>query len=377
MRFVKLTIRVVAIPFVESFSHSAHERATSDAVIVEAVDELGNAGFGEGLARPYVTGESQANMIARISDLWWPALANREFAALDLSAFDDALVLEPQPGIASDGAARCALTTAMIDCALRREGRLLAAFLPPAREQLVYSGVVTAGDPAAARRHAQQMQLLGLGSIKIKVGMGDDLGRVAAVREAVGASVSLRLDANGAWNLTEAVQQIEALAVYNIASVEQPLPRGDVRELAELKRRVSVPLMADESLLTLDDATALIEHGAVDLFNVRLSKCGGFFRTLAIAHVAAQHGIGIQVGCQVGETAILSAAGRGLAAHLPELAFLEGSFGTLLLTEDLTADAVRFGYGGRAPALQGVGLGIEVDRGRIEKYTTWTRMLNR
>ena len=136
-----------------------------------------------------------------------------------------------------------------------------------------------------------------------------------------------------------------------MAAVEQPLPRGPAEDLARLRRATSVPLMADESLVTLADADALIAAEAVDYFNVRVSKCGGLSRSLSIARRAAAAGIGLQVGSQVGETAILSAAGRHLAAHLPEVAFVEGSYGTLLLTEDVSVESVRFGHRGRAPVL--------------------------
>jgi muconate cycloisomerase len=128
--------------------------------------------------------------------------------------------------------------------------------------------------------------------------------------------------------------------------------------------------MADESLVTLADARALVADKAVDFFNVRVSKCGGLARALAIAALAAEAGLGVQVGSQVGETAILSAAGRHLAATLPEVAFVEGSFGTLLLTEDVSVESVRFGHRGEAPVLTGPGLGIRVVEERLRRRAT-------
>jgi len=126
--------------------------------------------------------------------------------------------------------------------------------------------------------------------------------------------------------------------------------------------------MADESLVTLADAEELITQQAADYFNIRVSKRGGLARSLAIARRAASAGIRVQVGSQVGETAILSAAGRHLAASLEEVAFVEGSYGALLLTEDISADGVRFGHRGEAPILTGPGLGIRVLEDRLRKY---------
>ena len=125
--------------------------------------------------------------------------------------------------------------------------------------------------------------------------------------------------------------------------------------------------MADESLVTIEQARHLIDARACDYFNIRLSKCGGVTGSLAIAKLAAQAGIKIQVGAQVGETAILSAAGRTFAAHLPTLAFAEGSFGTWLLSEDIAFEDVSFGYAGVAPLLASRGLSVTVKDETLER----------
>ncbi|MGH7810877.1 MAG: enolase C-terminal domain-like protein, partial [Candidatus Binatia bacterium] len=128
-----------------------------------------------------------------------------------------------------------------------------------------------------------------------------------------------------------------------------------------------IPVMADESLVTIDQARRLIEQRACDYFNIRLSKCGGITGSLEIAALAQQAGIKIQVGAQVGETGILSAAARTFAAHLPALAFAEGSFGTWLLTEDVTFEDVSFGYAGIAPLLKTRGLSVTVKDETLER----------
>ena len=112
----------------------------------------------------------------------------------------------------------------------------------------------------------------------------------------------------------------------------------------------------------------LIEERSVDYFNLRISKCGGLFNTLAIAQLAQSAKIGLQVGCQVGETAILSAAGRHFAAHLKYVRFIEGSYGTHLLTEDISKEDITFGVGGKASILKGVGLGIKVQEHLLERF---------
>jgi L-alanine-DL-glutamate epimerase-like enolase superfamily enzyme len=359
MRLVGATLYALRIPFVEAFGHSAVERRCSDSVVVRVRDEAGTEGYGEGAPRPYVTGETVATMLDHLAGELWPRVAERELPPTGHLAGIDAFLPDTHlPGAVAPHAARAALELAVLDCMLRRARRSAATLLPPRRPRVTYSGVVTAGSIDRAVRHARQMRAVGLHQIKLKVGFDDDVARVAAVREALGPDVSLRLDANGGWTFAHAVEVLTAVAPLDIAAAEQPLPRGG--DLAALRSAVPVPLMADESLVTLDDAEALIAEGAVDFFNVRVSKCGGLARSLAIAARAAAAGLGVQVGSQVGETAILAAAGRHLAAALPEVAFAEGSFGTLLLTEDVSVESVRFGHRGQAPLITGPGLGIRV-----------------
>jgi L-alanine-DL-glutamate epimerase-like enolase superfamily enzyme len=217
--------------------------------------------------------------------------------------------------------------------------------------------------------------MAGLRHVKVKVGRDDDVPRVAAVRAALGPQATIRLDANGAWTFERALCVLAAMTPLGIAAVEQPLPRGPVATLAALRRATSVPIMADESVVTLADAEALLAERAVDYLNVRVSKCGGLARSAAIAMRAAAHGVGIQVGSHVGETAGLAAAGRHLAASLPDVAFVEGSYGTLLLAEDVSFESVRFGHGGKAPLLAGPGLGIHVIEPRLRRWARAVREL--
>lgn len=376
MRLVAATLYALDIPFVESFKHSTKERSASDSVVVQVRDEAGSEGFGEGCPRPYVTGETVEGVLQHIAEDLWPAIAERELPPLAEGAFlslvDELIPRREIPGVLSDNASRAALELAIVDCVLRREGVSLRRLLPALRSRVAYSGVITAGSPEKAAQQARQMKVVGLTQVKVKVGLDDDVARVAAVRQALGPDVSIRVDANGAWTRPQAVAALAALAPFGISAAEQPLARGPVSELRALRQESPVPLMADESLVTLEDAEELISAQAVDYFNIRLSKCGGLHRCRQLAARAAEAGVRIQIGSQVGETAILSAAGRHLTASLPEVDFVEGSYGTLLLAEDVSSDAVRFGHRGEAAVLTGPGLGVRVLAERLRKYARRT-----
>jgi muconate cycloisomerase len=311
-------------------------------------------------------------VLDHVRECLWPALARRELPALDgedaLQALEDLIPSVAVPGIVAHNASRAAVELAVLDCMLRGQGLSMGDLLPPRRRKVVYSGVITAGALDTVVQHARRMKLIGLTQVKVKVGLEDDVARVRAVRDVLGPAASLRVDANGAWSMERAIEVLKALAPMDVAAVEQPLPRGPTSELRRLREATQIPIMADESLVTIGDAEALAADKAVDYFNVRISKCGGLTRSLKVARLGAAAGVGIQVGSQVGETAILSAAGRHLAAHLEAVAFVEGSYGSLLLTEDVSPDGVRFGHRGEADLLTGPGLGVRVLEDRLRKY---------
>jgi muconate cycloisomerase len=145
--------------------------------------------------------------------------------------------------------------------------------------------------------------------------------------------------------------------------------------LREVRRDVGVPIMHDESLCGIVDAERAVEGGTCDLFNLRLSKCGGFIASLRLAQFAKQHGLGYQLGCQVGETAILSAAGRHFASSVKDIRYVEGSYDSHLVREALATENITFGWGGWAPALAGPGLGITVDPKALERVAVRREVL--
>jgi len=371
MKVTSATIYSLRIPFLGAFAHKLKSREHSDAIVVKLTAADGSVGFGEGLARPYVTGETTEGAAGHIKESLIPAVLNGQLpdAGPDVLADIGDLLPEGAPnGVIAWPASRSAVELALLDCLLRSRNESLAELLPPKTKTVTYSGVIASGTVEKATELAEQCKAYKLPHIKIKVGSDNDLQRIQAVRDTVGPAVSIRLDANGAFDLKQATEFITALGPLNIDCLEQPMPRGKPSALAELRSRSAIPLMVDESLVTLADAEELIESGACDYFNLRVSKCGGIGNTLLIARMAKQAGLKVQLGCQVGETAILSAAGRHLAAHLPQLEFVEGSYGKLLLVEDVAEEDLGFGRGGESPLLTAEGLGIKVLPDRLRKY---------
>jgi L-Ala-D/L-Glu epimerase len=377
MKIKSCTIFALRIPFVETFAHHTKRRRFSDSIIVRVRTSDGATGYGEGLARDYVTGETVESSVRHIREVLWPAVAEHEYAELEprpdplqaLAQVDESLPFMSGGGVIAFNAARAAVEIALVDALLRSQNISLSKILKPRRAHVTYSGVISSGSLETAARRARQLRLFGLRDVKVKISERRDVERLRAVREVMGEGARLRVDANGAFNAKAAIDIASELSPLRIEVFEQPTARReDLSELREVKNGSAIPVMADESLVTIDDARRLVDEKACDYFNLRVSKCGGLAPCLRLARLAEEAGLRFQLGSQVGETAVLSAAGRHLAAHLSEPAFIEGSYGKLLLAEDVSREPFHFGHGGRASIPRAAGLGIRVRVEILEKH---------
>jgi muconate cycloisomerase len=275
---------------------------------------------------------------------------------------------------------KCALELSVLDAVGRALGVPLSSLtelLPEAAAirhsvpQVRYSATITSMGAFKAIFRACTYRYYGFHQLKVKVGVAgvNDAAVVRRIRRAAGPRFDLRIDANEAWTCENLESKLAPLLPYRISSLEQPVPHAAVDGLAAVRKRIETPIMLDESACSLSDAHRAIERGTCDLFNIRLSKCGGFVNSLRIAAAARRAGLGYQMGCQVGETGILSAAGRHFAASVADLRYLEGSYDRFLVAERLTREDLTFGRGGYAPALTGPGLSVEIDREGLRRVT--------
>jgi L-alanine-DL-glutamate epimerase-like enolase superfamily enzyme len=381
MQVVELTAYHVRIPLRRMIRHASHSRSETDNVVVRCVLEDNTEGFGEGVPREYVTGETIgfALDLLRRSDLKSQLESCADFAgAVSLA---ERLRLAPIPGDergCQGNASRCAVELALLDAFARRCGqplgvasKLLAPEIYQPRGWVRYSGAITSARGAKLRVAAVAMRLYRFRELKIKVGIAgyDDVERLRQVRRLVGRHMDLRVDANEAWSPEEAVARILELEPFGISSVEQPVPHAQIDAFARLRHAVRVPIMVDESLCSPYDAECARERDRCDLFNLRLSKCGGFIPTLRLAEFAQRNGFGYQLGCQVGETALLSAAGRHFASSVAGWRSVEGSYDRHLIREPLGDKDLTFRWGGWARALPGPGLGVTIATEGLKRVT--------
>jgi muconate cycloisomerase len=231
--------------------------------------------------------------------------------------------------------------------------------------------VVGAFPKATAVALAKRFLDQGVRHLKVKVGLDPqaDLERVHAVRECAGPDISLGIDANQGWSLPVAKRTLSALADCHLSFIEQPIAAHDLEGLAELRRLTPVPIMADESVFTLNDAWRLATARAADILSVYPGKHGGIAATVEIAHVAAAAGLACSIGSNL-ELGIGTAAMLHVAAALPAIDGVRcpGDFiGPLYHETDLLQQPLSLGPV-EAVVPTGPGLGVELDEAVLEQY---------
>jgi muconate cycloisomerase len=384
MRICELTASIVRLPLKRAFVHASAAREESENVLVRCELADGTVGWGEGVPRSYVTGETPEGCLAQLAatplgdqlsadcNSWPDVVRQCEKLALPVDRDD--------PRGCYGNAQRCAVELSILDAFGRYFGEPVSSvtrFYPPAAPILGahgsvrYSAVIDAGGTGLVRK-ALVRRLYGFTHCKVKVGHrgDDDAQRLRRIRRWLGRGMDLRIDANEAWPVGEVRKKLEPLTAFNISCVEQPVPHEEVGGLAEVRRHIAVPIMLDESLTSMMDAETAIAGKTCDLFNIRLSKCGGYLASLRLAAAAHAAGLGYQLGCHPGESGVLSAAGRHWACSVEGMRYLEGSYDRHLFRRLVTNEDITFGYGGRAPAIKKPGLGVTIDPKTLQDFVT-------
>jgi muconate cycloisomerase len=232
---------------------------------------------------------------------------------------------------------------------------------------------VSGAAPALAADLARFALSQGLTALKVKTGIEPkgDIERVKAVREAVGPAFRVGVDANGGWSQRVAIQTIRQLTEEcRIFFAEQPVAPLDLQWLVDVRRSVSVPVMADESCYTLQDSMALARAGAADILSIYVGKGGGIGPARKMAAVAEAAGLTCTVGSNL-ELGIASAAMAHLAASSPGIGAEEfpcDILGPIAYEHDLLAGSPFDFREGTVQPPEGPGLGITLDEEMLARY---------
>ncbi len=309
--------------FQVAFNSPQTQRHQADSVIVRIDWTDDTASFGESAPRPYVTGEDSHSVVKLIGEWFAPILFNHSVNTIE-SAEAILNKLETtcrETGIKAYHSALAAIDLALLD-ALERSRRISPKNIFPDehRVQPRFSASVPFLPIDVIKKYFPLLKnYVDVSVIKVLIGEDADANyeRVRLIRQLANPETELRLEFNGKMTIANVMRNLERLIQFDISAAEQPLPPGYLEGLHQLRKQFGLNLVADESLVSLEDAKQLAKDGAYNIFNIKVSKCGGLLRSKCIAERADTHGILCQVGTHVGESNFLGIAGRRLARGLP------------------------------------------------------------
>ncbi|CAN1505242.1 COG4948 L-alanine-DL-glutamate epimerase and related enzymes of enolase superfamily [Caulobacteraceae bacterium] len=368
IRTIETTL--VRIPSGSPYQMGAMERGASHAIsiIVRVETEDGIDGWGECFLTPgWYGADTPAGMLWLIDSVFGPRL--KGVSVFDIEKIERGMQKMWQLG---NWYPKSAIEIAVRDAAARTIGQPLHAMMGGAfRDRFPMSGGIGTEAPEVMAAKAMKFKERGFKTVKLKIDsvhdLETDVARVREVREAIGPDIKIRLDGNGVYNVPLAVRLSRAIEKYNIESLEQPVQAHDLKGMAEIRQQIGIPLMADESVHTMHDALAVIEHRAADIIKLKVSKCGGLGPSRRIADLCQAAGIEVTVGNGF-NTSLLATAELQLACSCSAILPAGEFIGPDKLEDDICIP-MRI-EDGDAILPKGPGLGIEIDRAKLEKYAT-------
>lgn len=341
---MRISVARQAFELASPFHTSYGEVREREVLTVGLTDAAGITGYGDvAPLEPY-----DGVGVERVSG----ALERYDAALGALDGLDANRVLETCRQADELPAALSAIDLALWDLSGRRVERPVSALLTEQpREAVAVNATISAPDRAGAARAAEEAVRRGFRCLKLKVGIGDDAGRVAAVRAAAGPHVALRLDANGAWSAEQAVSAIQALEPAGLELVEEPT--HGLEAMRAVRERVAVRIAIDESA----DLPGALDAGAADAVCLKIARCGGLTGVLRAAAAVARTGADFYLASTIdGPLAVAgalhAAAALGAVKSVPPCGL--ATVGMFRGLEDLLAPVE-----GQIPVPRGPGLGIE------------------
>jgi o-succinylbenzoate synthase len=341
-----------ALPFREPYVTARGRLERREMVLVRLRTDEGVEGLGEGVAMSLRGGADAASLALQIRELAEPRLLGLELPVDPAVTFG-----------AVSPAAAAALEVALLDLTAKAaEVPLWQTLGAESAQPVRCNATLVAGPPAAVATDAERWAERGFETFKLKVGVPGDVGQVEAVRDAIGPEARLRVDANGVWTPQDAVLRLTAMERHGLELAEQPA--ADLEDLAAVRNQTAIPIAADESVNSPEDARRATELGACQLATVKLSKVGGIGPARAIA---AELPVYLS-------SALDGPVGIAAAAHLAQVlrpgapwAGLAHGLATQLLFADTIASVQCELRGHLLQPPEGLGLGVEIDEEALER----------
>lgn len=297
MKITEVRLGKISVPLRVPFKTALRTVNSVEDVIVELRTDTGAVGYGEAPPTGAITGDTTGAIIGAIQDHIGKSILGR-----DVDDFED-LLQTVQKCVVKNTSAKAAVDMALWDLYGQLYKIPVYKLMGGARKSIVTDITISVNDPEEMARDAVNAIERGYDCLKVKVGANPalDVARLAAVRKAVGNDVCIRIDANQAWQPKEAVRILNQMQEQGLAIefVEQPVKAHDFEGMKYVTERSYVPVLADESVFSPEDALKIMQMGAADLVNIKLMKCGGLYNALKIASAAEVYGVECMIGCML------------------------------------------------------------------------------
>ena len=368
MNIADVTARIIKIPAKIPYRMGPMEDGGEDyfGLIVTVTTDEGVKGYGEVFLTPgWYAPDTPMGMIGIIERTFRPVL--KGVCVLDT---ERVVALMDKAWELGNLFAKSAVEMAVHDAAARSIGRPVCDLMGGrVRDRFALSGGVGHDTPDRMAATAKKLVERGFKTIKLKIGAKTDpefdVIRVRTVREEIGPDIKLRLDGNGVFTVPEAIRLIRKLEPYDLEHVEQPVAGWNVEGMAEIRRKIGAPLMADESVHSVQDAMRVAKAGAADAVKIKIAKTGGFRRSAQIAAVCQAAGIDVLIGQGIG-TSLQALAELHFACSHAAVKPAAEFIGSDKLTDDILKTPMVI-EDGDAVLPDAPGCGAEIDEARMDR----------
>ena len=306
MKITAIKLGRISVPLRVPFKTALRRVDSVEDIIVEVHTDTGEIGYGEAPPTGAITGDTTGAIIGAITDYIRKALVGR-----DIDDFED-LTTALDGAVVKNSSAKAAVDMALWDLYGQKYQIPVYKLLGGARKKIITDITISVNPPEEMARDAVNAIKRGYDTLKVKVGIDPtlDVARLKAIRDAVGSAPRIRIDANQAWAPKEAVRLLNEMQESGLAIelVEQPVKAHDLEGLTYVTERSYVPVLADESVFSAEDALKIVEMRAADLINIKLMKCGGLTSALKIAALAEISGMECMIGCMLEAKVSVNAA---------------------------------------------------------------------
>jgi L-Ala-D/L-Glu epimerase len=315
---LELRLHHITQPMRSGFVHSRATRNTAEAVICTIQhDEI--IGIGECVPRTYVTGESIESVIDAIMECDIDSIMSSLHTDCLDAAIHHLLQLDDEKLPPN---AKTVVEMALLDYLGKKftvsVTQIIKRYLLPENSQNHANSAFPTSQVMDMSFNVDHFieQRQPFHYVKVKVGqdINQNVERIKMLRKKLAPSIAISIDANMAWSLAAAIENVQALSKFDIDYFEEPLAQRSWDDYRRLRQETGCKILLDESVCTLTDAQTAVDKHACDAINIRISKCGGIINATRLMQFAKQHRLGFMLGAQVAETGPLTAAGRQLAA---------------------------------------------------------------